>query len=237
MLSLYDSAFGGANSFVGVYLGDGLGSLNFSSTYSIATTDNPQEAYLEDITGDGILDIIVGTSDGAYVVEGGVGGSFSKTSTLASGNIVGIGSGDFNEDGVPDILLGLGSGVFGGPTASSRVYLAKTKIQSALSHFDIVDEVKAQELINIIDISLEKLYQKQNEIGALLNRLDFSVNANLLYSDSIEEARSLISNTDVAPETAELVKLQILEQIQVSVLSQNNLRKQNVLSLLENLSL
>jgi flagellin len=65
-----------------------------------------------------------------------------------------------------------------------------------------------------------------------MNRLEYASNANTLSRENLMQALSQIRDVDVATETAELIRSQILQQAQTSVLGQANLSMQLALQLL-----
>jgi len=103
---------------------------------------------------------------------------------------------------------------------------------AAVTEVNVSTQTKAQALLEILDDALENLNGARSEIGALHNRLDFTAGANLLLSETLEEARSKTEDVDVVMETTELVRLQILQQAQIAVMAQSNLQMQTVLALL-----
>ena len=68
--------------------------------------------------------------------------------------------------------------------------------------------------------------------GAVMNRLDYSVNNLQNIDKNIRAARSQINDTNYAVESANLARTQVLSQAGMSMLSQSNQSSQNVLSLL-----
>ena len=54
-------------------------------------------------------------------------------------------------------------------------------------------------------------------------------------SSALDQARSQIEDADIATETADLVRNQILQQAQIAVMGQANLNSNVVLGLLQNL--
>ena len=68
--------------------------------------------------------------------------------------------------------------------------------------------------------------------GALMNRLDYSVNNLQNIDKNIKFSRSQIQDTNYAQESANLARTQVLSQAGMSMLSQSNQNSQNVLSLL-----
>ncbi|NDG85542.1 MAG: flagellin FliC [Proteobacteria bacterium] len=83
-----------------------------------------------------------------------------------------------------------------------------------------------------LDSALTKLNENRSALGALQNRLQSTINNIGTYRENLEAARSRIRDTDMAAETSELTKNNILSQAGISVLGQANQNPQQVLKLL-----
>jgi flagellin len=105
---------------------------------------------------------------------------------------------------------------------------------SALGVADVNTETKtaAQENLTKIDKAIEMLSGNRAEVGALQNRLGSSISNLSIYEENLSAANSRIKDVDVAAETSELTKANILSQAGVSVLSQANNNSQSALKLL-----
>jgi flagellin len=91
---------------------------------------------------------------------------------------------------------------------------------------------EAQGNMEMLDAALMTLNSNRSSLGALQNRLTSSINNLNLYRENLEGANSRIRDTDMADETSELTKQNILTQSNVSVLSQANSNPQLALKLL-----
>ncbi|MBK8185951.1 MAG: flagellar biosynthesis protein FliC [Cellvibrio sp.] len=97
---------------------------------------------------------------------------------------------------------------------------------------DISTLAGAQKAIGVIDKAIDQVSSQRADLGAINNRLDFTV-ANLSnISEKTTAARSRIVDADFAVETANLSRSQVLQQASTAMLAQANARAQNVLSLL-----
>ena len=86
--------------------------------------------------------------------------------------------------------------------------------------------------ITQIDSAINSVSQLRGRFGSLQNRLQSTI-ANLgVASESLSAAESRIRDVDVAYETAELTRNNILQQASISVLAQSNAQPQSALSLL-----
>jgi flagellin len=68
--------------------------------------------------------------------------------------------------------------------------------------------------------------------GATQNRFEAVISSVQSYAENISASRSRIQDADFAAETANLTKVQIMQQAGVAMLAQANSAPQNVLSLL-----
>ena len=93
-------------------------------------------------------------------------------------------------------------------------------------------KVDAQNNLAKLDDALTKLNENRSALGALQNRLQSTINNIGTYKENLDAARSRIRDTDMAAETSELTKSNILAQAGISVLSQANQNPQQVLKLL-----
>lgn len=90
----------------------------------------------------------------------------------------------------------------------------------------------AQENLTRLDDALTKLNENRSALGALQNRLQSTINNISTYKENLDAARSRIRDTDMAAETSELTKANILAQAGISVLSQANQNPQQAVKLL-----
>ncbi|MBI4925396.1 MAG: flagellin FliC [Bdellovibrio sp.] len=91
---------------------------------------------------------------------------------------------------------------------------------------------EAQENMTMIDGAIQKLAENRAGLGALQNRLLSTINNLSIYRENLEGANSRIRDTDMAEETSELVKQNILTQANVATLGQANQIPQLALKLI-----
>ncbi len=84
-----------------------------------------------------------------------------------------------------------------------------------------------------IDAAIEAVDDKRADLGAIQNRFQSTIRNLTNISENVSAARSRIRDTDFAAETANLTRLQIIQQASTTVLSQANQRPQAALSLLQ----
>jgi len=98
-----------------------------------------------------------------------------------------------------------------------------------IANFRLTSKESARENIEVIDHALNNLISNRATLGALQNRLQCVVSNLGVYDENLAQAMSRIKDTDMAYETTEQAKNNILAQAGVSVLSQAN--QNNLLAL------
>lgn len=92
--------------------------------------------------------------------------------------------------------------------------------------------VLAQNAIGVVDQALDRINALRARLGALQNRLESTIRSMQISQENLMASESRIRDADVAKETTNLTKAQILVQAGTAVLAQANLSPQNALSLL-----
>jgi flagellin len=103
---------------------------------------------------------------------------------------------------------------------------------SSVDDINISTQAGATAAIEVVDLALEQINSQRADLGAINNRLDFTVSNLSNVSENTSAARSRIMDADFASETAELSRAQVLQQASQAILAQANARPQQVLSLL-----
>src|SRR5690554_688698 len=103
----------------------------------------------------------------------------------------------------------------------------------SVASIDISTAAGAQKAIGIIDKAISQVSDTRADLGAVNNRLDFTVSNLSNVSEKTSQARSRITDADFAAETASLSRSQVLQQAATAMLAQANARPQQVLSLLQ----
>jgi flagellin len=136
------------------------------------------------------------------------------------------------EGGLLEVQVGLNNNAeldrFKYDTSKTDVTLNKL----GLASINTADKASAQENLGKIDVAIKTLTENRAELGALQNRFQSSVASMQIYDENMSGARSRIWDVDMASETAELTKTNILSQAGVSVLSQANQNSMMALKLL-----
>lgn len=101
-----------------------------------------------------------------------------------------------------------------------------------ISNIDLSTAEGAADAIMVIDVALQKVSEARGELGAMSNRLDSTVSNLTNISISVESARSQIVDADIAKESTELARGQIVSQAATAMLAQANSSTENIMSLL-----
>jgi flagellin len=127
-------------------------------------------------------------------------------------------------------------GIKNNPNNDRFVYDARNLVTNlaALGVTDVsaMSKESAQQNLGSIDDAITKLNENRSALGALQNRLGSTINNLQIYTENLSAANSRIRDTDMAEETSELTKQNILTQANLSVLGQANANPQMALKLL-----
>ncbi|WP_304636842.1 MULTISPECIES: flagellin N-terminal helical domain-containing protein [Pseudoalteromonas] len=96
----------------------------------------------------------------------------------------------------------------------------------------VSSQANAQAVMAGMDALIAVVDKKRAELGAVQNRFQSTIRNQANISENLSAAQSRIKDTDFATETANLTKMQILQQASQTILSQANQRPQAALSLL-----
>ena len=96
----------------------------------------------------------------------------------------------------------------------------------------VADKISAQNSLSAIDQAIISVSSIRADFGALQNRLQSTVNNIQIGVENLSAANSRVRDTDIAAETAELTKSNILMNAGTSVLAQANSSTKSALSLI-----
>lgn len=126
-----------------------------------------------------------------------------------------------------------------GSTVSSTLGFSSTSISvdttNNLSTISLSTQNGSSDALAYLDATLAQLNSLRSSLGAIQSRLDSTVSSLSVTLENVSSARSQIRDTDVASETAELTRAQILQQAGVAVLGQANQSATSALKLLQNI--
>jgi len=101
-----------------------------------------------------------------------------------------------------------------------------------LTEIRVNTAVLAGDSISIIDAALDKVAQMRSDLGAIENRLSYTVSNLMNIAEKTADARSRLDDADFALESARLAKSQVVQQAGTQMLAQANQMTQLVLDLL-----
>ena len=101
-----------------------------------------------------------------------------------------------------------------------------------LTEVNISTMLQAGDSISIIDSSLNKIAQMRANLGAIENRLDYTITNLMNIGERTADSRSRLQDADYALESSRLAKAQVIQQAGTQMLSQANQMTQLVLDLL-----
>ena len=163
--------------------------------------------------------------------------------TLAGADVSGA-AGSYTDGDLSGTELVINEGAGGsfqvGPTADSfnRLELSISDMTATGDELNLsaasVDSLStAQSAISSVDSAIATVAQERGNLGALQNRLSFSLSATENLIEQIAAAESSISDADIATEVSSLSRAQVLQQSATALLVQSqNLQATNVLKLL-----
>jgi flagellin len=128
-----------------------------------------------------------------------------------------------NANQVISVTIGISGGANTSALGSGAVNVSALSISTA---------AHAQSSISVLDLAINDVDTMRGKLGAVQNRFESTI-ANLNnVSENLSAARSRILDADIAQETSNMTKMNILQQAGVSILAQANQTPQLALSLL-----
>ena len=91
----------------------------------------------------------------------------------------------------------------------------------------------AGKTVSAVQAAIKSVSKQRSALGAVQNRLEYTVNNLENYSENLTDAESRIRDTDMAAEMVNYSKANIVQQAAQSMLAQANQSNQGVLSLLQ----
>jgi flagellin len=125
---------------------------------------------------------------------------------------------------------GISLQVDAGSTGNDRIAISYAGVNAATG--DIGSQTSAQTVIGAMDTAIDGVSASRADIGALVNRLETTVNNLTVSAVNQQAAESQIRDVDFAYQSSSFTKNQILTQSATAMLSQANAGTQGVLSLL-----
>jgi flagellin len=220
---------GAGHPAVTALLGNGNGTFQVRASYTAGF--NVDDVISADFNGDGKVDIITceGNDGKVSLFLGNGNGTFAarRSSTVATGLRSGIAV-DLNGDSVLDIAASHdnGSNAFSVMLANSTITPGSSSTAiiciEPIGGLSIATRAAALSAQSTIDGYLEDVTSVLGVIGASQSRFQTTISNMQGLTENLHSAESRITDTDIAEETAQLVKTQILQQASTAVLAQAN---------------
>lgn len=102
-----------------------------------------------------------------------------------------------------------------------------------ITNLSVASHGDASTSMTAISDAIKKVSTERSKLGAIQNRLDYTINNLENYSENLTASESNIRDTDMAKEMVNYSKNNILQQAAQSMLAQANQSNQGVLSLLQ----
>jgi len=126
----------------------------------------------------------------------------------------------------------VGFGTTSGIDTLSVSLAAALSTSLALESLDIGSGGATTTALTNIDAAINTVSSLRGSLGAVQNRLGSTINNLAIQTENLSAAESRIRDVDVAYETAQLTRNNILQQASISVLAQANAQPQSALTLL-----
>jgi len=110
--------------------------------------------------------------------------------------------------------------------------LKATNLSVETADVEIGKASSAQTAITTIDAAIDSVNSIRATYGAVHNRIDSSINSMSSYVEALTSAASQINDADYAHETAEMTRLQVMQQAGVAALGQARSMNTSVIGLL-----
>ena len=120
-----------------------------------------------------------------------------------------------------------------GETMSISIQKIDSSSLSGVADIQVNTHTAAASAMNVITNAIKTVSAQRSKLGAIQNRLDYTINNLENYAENLTSAESNIRDTDMAKEMVNFSKNNILQQAAQSMLAQANQSNQGVLSLLQ----
>ncbi|MDR3295043.1 MAG: flagellin [Clostridiales Family XIII bacterium] len=114
------------------------------------------------------------------------------------------------------------------------VSLANTSSQSlGINTINLTTREGAEAAIGVIDEAISRVSSDRSRMGAITNRMDYSIRSLSVAEENMTAAESRIRDTDMAKEILNYTSNKILAQASLSVMAQSKMMSQSILQLLQ----
>lgn len=217
-----------------VSIDDMVATINNNSTKTgvVATKNSDGNLQLQAADGrDIIIDEDYSVTDAAGAttnVADSVFSSYAQDDAAAAGVYTATFRGQVTLQSSENITLNMGGDILGFGAET----VLEVDTDESIASLDITTREGSNDAILAVDAALASIDAIRGDLGAVQNRFESTI-ANLQnISENISAARSRILDADIAQETSNMTKQNILQQAGVSILAQANQTPQLALSLL-----
>ena len=201
----------------------------------LSTGVNYTEKDIENLLNKGGLDYTVELTDTADPDGSNDGSVFFNVSDATGVDVSPTGGTGVGKSGVPSSGTGLVFQIGANGVEDQRVTLNVDNMGAdalGVASADVSTRDAANKAINSVDAAIKKVSMQRAGLGALQNRLEYTVNNLTTTNENLTNAESQIRDTDMATEMINYTKFNILQQASQAMLAQANQQPQAVLQLL-----
>ena len=105
---------------------------------------------------------------------------------------------------------------------------------SSISQLDVNNVANSLKMLTAVDGALVRIDLERSDLGATMSRMEHTINNLSNIVVNTKAARSRIADADIAEESTELSKAQVLNQAAQAMLAQANRAQQSILQILQN---
>ncbi len=210
--------------------GDGTfgSAIQYSTDASVSTA-----LQLADIDNDGDLDMITagnGSQGSASIRmnngDGAFGALVQFTTESSSSNALQLA--DINNDKVLDLVTGGSDGTYDQISIRKGIGHNVTSIAS----LNLCTQRSAREALTTLKAQLDRISAERGSIGSAQSRLSVALNTLGTTKENFDAAASRITDVDVAQESADMTRSEIIQRVGASILANANQAPQIALTLL-----
>ena len=148
-------------------------------------------------------------------------GGLVSTDADAGTIVVTLGAPDTKQDGDSIVIPG---GLFSGNPSGASL--------SSVSELDVLNVANSLKMLTAVDGALVRIDLERSDLGATMSRMEHTISNLSNIVMNTKAARSRIADADIALESTELSKAQVLNQAAQAMLAQANKAQQSILQLL-----
>ncbi len=207
---------GAGGGVLSVSLGNGNGTFRAATSYGSSNLFGNRLS-IADFNEDGAIDVVVGDSTQLSIFMGNSNGSFSSPTAYATASTPRqITIADVDNDGVLDLFNALTN------TPGSSLALGNSVTGTTLGPVDLSTRLSALNTLDDMNTARNRITAELGNLGGTASRLQIAMSNLETSRINYLDANSRILDADIAAESAELVRNNLLQQVGASVLAQAN---------------